>query len=106
VQPWQGERQVPAPSSQCRPPMSHDDRDLNQGATIIPLARPEAGHAGQNSAKPPRLLDRVRAGLHARHYSRRTEKVYAPSVVAKARKIAERSCRAHSLRHYVPTWRP
>ena len=76
VQPCLGERQVSARSSQCRSPMNHDDRDLNHGATIIPLARPEAGHAGQISAKPPRLLDRVRADLRSRHYSPRTEKTY------------------------------
>jgi hypothetical protein len=45
-------------------------------ATIIPLARPGTGHAGLVSARPPRLLDHVRAGLRARHYSRRTEKAY------------------------------
>jgi hypothetical protein len=56
--------------------MRADDRDSNQGATIIPLARPESGPIGQNSARPPRLLDRVRAGLRARHYSPRTEKAY------------------------------
>jgi integron integrase len=56
--------------------MRPNDRDFSQGATIIPLARPETGHAGQISAKPPRLLDRVRAELRARHYSPRTEKAY------------------------------
>ena len=56
--------------------MSPNGRDGNQGATIIPLARPETGHEGQISAGPPRLLDRVRAGLRARHYSSRTEKAY------------------------------
>jgi hypothetical protein len=56
--------------------MRPDDRDSNQGATIIPLARPGTGPAGQVSDRPPRLLDRVRAGLRARHYSRRTEKAY------------------------------
>jgi integron integrase len=56
--------------------MRADDRDSNQGATIIPLARPESGPTGQDSARPPRLLDRVRAGLRARHYSPRTEKAY------------------------------
>ncbi len=56
--------------------MNPNDRDFSHGATIIPLVRPETGHAGQNSAGPPRLLDRVRAGLRARHYSPRTEKTY------------------------------
>jgi integrase len=57
--------------------MRPNDRDFSQGATITPLARPESGHAAdQIPAKPPRLLDRVRAGLRARHYSKRTEKAY------------------------------
>ena len=56
--------------------MRPNDRDSNQGATIIPLARPRTGPARQVSDSPPRLLDRVRAGLRARHYSRRTEKAY------------------------------
>src|ERR1017187_4826741 len=56
--------------------MRADDQDSSQGATIIPLARPGTGPAGQVSARPPRLLDRVRAGLRARHYSKRTEKAY------------------------------
>src|ERR1039457_4171255 len=67
---------APARSSQCQAPMDTNDRNFSQGATIIPLAQPEAGQAGQNSAKPPRLLDRVRAGLRARHYSPHTEKTY------------------------------
>jgi len=56
--------------------MRPNDRDITQVATIIPLARPEPGHVGQIPARPPRLLDRVRAGLRARHYSKRTEKAY------------------------------
>jgi integron integrase len=56
--------------------MRPDDRDFSQGATIIPLARPRTGQGGQVSDTPPRLLDRVRAGLRARHYSPRTEKAY------------------------------
>ena len=56
--------------------MSPNERDCNQGATIIPLPRPELGHAGQHSAKSLRLLDRVRAELRSRHYSPRTEKTY------------------------------
>ena len=65
-----------ARSSQPYPRMRPDDRDPSQGATIIPLPRPDSGQAGQTSARPPRLLDRVRAGLRARHYSKRTEKAY------------------------------
>jgi integron integrase len=38
--------------------------------------RPRTRQGGQVSDTPPRLLDRVRAGLRARHYSRRTEKAY------------------------------
>jgi integron integrase len=56
--------------------MHTNDRNPVQGATIIPLPRPEFGQSGQDSARPPRLLDRVRAGLRARHYSPRTEKAY------------------------------
>jgi integron integrase len=56
--------------------MTPNDRDPNQGAAIIPLPRPDSGQAGQMSARSPRLLDRVRAGLQARHYSKRTERAY------------------------------
>jgi integron integrase len=56
--------------------MRHDSRDSGHGATILPLARPETGQGGRDSASPPRLLDRVRAELRARHYSPRTEKTY------------------------------
>jgi len=34
------------------------------------------GEADPTGAPKPRLLDRVRAAIRARHYSRRTEKVY------------------------------
>jgi integrase len=40
---------------------------------VIALAVREAGRA---AAPKPRLLDRVRAAIRARHYSRRTEKAY------------------------------
>ncbi len=53
-----------------------NDPDFGRGAKIIPLSRPESGHAGQISASPPRLLDRVRTGLRARHYSPRTVRAY------------------------------
>jgi integron integrase len=56
--------------------MDTNGRDSSHGATIIPLVRPETGQGGQSSAQPPRLLDRVRAELRARHYSPRTEKTY------------------------------
>jgi len=46
---------------------------LAGGALAATLAVREAGPAG---APQPRLLDRVRAALRARHHSRRTEKTY------------------------------
>jgi hypothetical protein len=45
-------------------------------------------HAPQNKLK---LLDQLRAALRTRHYSRRTEEVYALWV--------KRYCRFHGLRH-------
>ena len=78
-------------------------RDGSQGATIIPLVemgtlggfpnppamlrgrqsrpaphatRPNPGQPAEIPADPPHLLDRVREGLRARHYSARTEKAY------------------------------
>ena len=63
-------------ASQSHRRVSPNDRDLSQGATIIPLAHPGNGHAGQVPAGPPRLLDCVRAALRTRHYSPRTEKAY------------------------------
>ena len=62
---------APAWSSQCHPSMRPDDPIRNHGATIIPPVRPETGHVGQHSAKPPRLLDRVRDRQkrdHIRHH--------------------------------------
>jgi integron integrase len=56
--------------------MRPNDRHPSQGATIIPLPRPQSGQGGRLSAQPPRLLDRVRASLHARHYSKRTVQAY------------------------------
>ena len=56
--------------------MRSDHRNPSQGATIIPLPRPESGQGGRIAVQPPRLLDRVRAGLHARHYSPRTVQAY------------------------------
>jgi len=46
---------------------------LSAGAFTASLAVREAGPAG---APKPRLLDRVREAIRARHYSRRTEKAY------------------------------
>jgi integron integrase len=48
---------------------------------VIPIARPAIGRAAAPQATPvqapaPRLLDRVRAVLRARHYSPRTEESY------------------------------
>jgi hypothetical protein len=42
-------------------------------ASTVALAVRETGPA---AAPKPRLLDRVRAAIRARHYSRRTEKTY------------------------------
>jgi integron integrase len=52
------------------------DGDSNQGARNLSPARPSFGQVDRNPARPPRLLDQVRAGLRARHYSLRTEKAY------------------------------
>ena len=46
---------------------------LSAGAVTATLAVRETGPAG---APKPRLLDRVREAIRARHYSRRTDKVY------------------------------
>jgi len=56
--------------------MQPNVRNGNQTATIIPLVRPDPGQAAGIPAKPPRLLEQVRQGLRARHYSPRTEKAY------------------------------
>ncbi len=56
--------------------MKSDHRDISQGAEIIAFPRPHSNPTDQMSAGPPRLLDRVRAGLRARHYSKRTERAY------------------------------
>jgi integron integrase len=56
--------------------MSPNDRNQSQGATIIPLPRPKSGRTGQLPDGSPRLLDRVREALRARHYSKRTERAY------------------------------
>jgi len=45
----------------------------SRGALVATLAVREAGSAGPPK---PRLLDRVREAVRARHYSRRTEKTY------------------------------
>ena len=41
---------------------------------VVPIPLPVSGHF--STVPPPRLLDRVRAGLRARHYSVRTERAY------------------------------
>jgi integron integrase len=56
--------------------MQPDVRNGSQGATIIPLKRPDPGQSAGIPAKPPRLLEQVRQSLRARHYSPRTEKAY------------------------------
>ena len=50
-------------------------------AVVIPISRPAAGQLSVPQATPtrppaPRLLDRVRGTLRARHYSPRTEESY------------------------------
>jgi len=56
--------------------MKNSERNSGPTATIIPLVRPDPGQTTGNPARAPRLLERVRAGLRARHYSPRTEKAY------------------------------
>src|SRR3989304_2431438 len=46
------------------------------GGGRAPAAAPAVREAGPAGAPQPRLLDRVRAALRARHHSRRTEKTY------------------------------
>ena len=63
------------------------------------------------SAEPPkpRFLDRVRLAIRARHYSRRSEKAYVPSVLQRAVKDAVRStgiakrATCHTFRHSFAT---
>ena len=60
--------------------------------TGTPRPRPAAeGRGPAPGAAPPRLLDRLREALRARHYSRRTEEAYAGWV--------RRYVRFHRLRH-------
>ena len=56
---------VRAPASYAAPP--------ERGRPTTVAAVREAGPSGPPR---PRLLDRVRDGLHTRHYSRRTDKAY------------------------------
>jgi len=56
--------------------MNPNDRNRDQRATSIRLPRPDPSRLDRNSAKPLRLLDRMREGLRARHCNRRTEKTY------------------------------
>jgi integron integrase len=53
-------------------------RPHSTSSAVIPFPRPNAGQSSGTPAEapPPRLLDRVRAVLRARHYSRRTEESY------------------------------
>jgi hypothetical protein len=53
-------------------------RPLSVSSSVIPFPRPLAGQVTDPpaTAPQPRLLDRVRAVLRARHYSRRTEESY------------------------------
>jgi len=56
--------------------MQPNIRNGSHGATIVPLVRPNPGQPAEIQAKPQRLLEQVRQGLRARHYSMRTEKAY------------------------------
>ncbi len=49
--------------------------------------------AGPTGAPKPRLLDRVRAALRARHYSRRTEEAYVAWIRRAGLRVLE-CCRA------------
>jgi integron integrase len=53
-------------------------RPFSTSANVVPFPRPSSGQPSGPRAEPapPRLLDRVRAVLRARHYSRRTEESY------------------------------
>jgi integron integrase len=53
--------------------------------------RVRSGDRSLHEARPPRLLDQLRAALRMKHYSRRTEQAYARWVV--------RFIRFHGLRH-------
>jgi integrase len=54
--------------------------------------------------KPPRLLDRVRAAVRARHYSRRTEKAYVGWIRHAVRHAGiPKRATCHTLRHSFAT---
>jgi integron integrase len=56
-----------------QPPMTHTPASL---VHTVPPGDVVAIELRASVASPPRLLDRVRAAVRARHYSRRTEKAY------------------------------
>jgi site-specific recombinase XerD len=57
--------------------MRHPPASIATAGAVIPFPRPKTGHpTGLPTGQPPRLLDRVRAVLRARHYSPRTEESY------------------------------
>lgn len=56
--------------------MASDEKSCGRLAVVIPLVRPTSGQTDQLPGKPPRLLERVRMALQARHYSPRTIKAY------------------------------
>jgi integron integrase len=57
---------------QASRPVSYAIRPACESSASLPAAR----ESGANSPPKPRLLDRVRGTLRARHYSRRTEDAY------------------------------
>jgi hypothetical protein len=52
---------------------------------MLTIAHPNATHSAalNDTAQPPRLLDRMRSALRTRHYSYRTEQVYGDAVARK-----------------------
>jgi hypothetical protein len=68
------------------PAYSAHDRGLAEDEAVVPDGGPDGGEVLYGrlaqerpetpSSRPPRLLDRVRAALRTRHYSRRTEDAY------------------------------
>src|SRR2546426_9700720 len=57
-------------------------------------ARWIAREAGPPAPQQPRLLDRVRAALRARHYSRRTEKAYVHWIKRSEERRVGKECRS------------
>ena len=71
--------------------MKPRDPNVGRNAAIIPLVQPRIGQPSEVPVGPPRLLDRVRDLLRARHYSIRTERAYVAWI--------RRFIRFHGNRH-------